>query len=287
MEATHIDIAAIKVVAFDLFGTVFDMTSVPRWQIDDYIAQVRAPEWSPLKLPDDWEYLRRFPDAWKGLQQLRKSRLAVVTCSNAPRKLTKSLCGVLAFDGYTDIAANRVYKPHPQAYLAICQQFKCMPADVLMVTGNAGSPDIEGARAVGMQSILIRQPGTPPTIEALANLLLKSPVCGQCGAFGVRLYRPYGEFRHPHRDRCNACISEDFRGWMVPLLPTPDGDAWGYTSAPDSACNEFYVLHEKSKDHPYWLRIGGRCGWSNAVDAYGISGIENSNAGEATDGVDQ
>jgi FMN phosphatase YigB (HAD superfamily) len=40
-----------------------------------------------------------------------------------------------------------------------------------MVTGNAGSKDIDGARAVGMQSILIRQPQTPQTIIELAELL--------------------------------------------------------------------------------------------------------------------
>jgi hypothetical protein len=40
-----------------------------------------------------------------------------------------------------------------------------------MVTGNDGSPDIDGAKAVGMQSMMMRQPGCPQTIIELADLL--------------------------------------------------------------------------------------------------------------------
>jgi hypothetical protein len=43
--------------------------------------------------------------------------------------------------------------------------------------------------------------------------------CGRCDKSGVRLYRPYGEFRRPSRDRCNACVPAYERGLYVPVLP--------------------------------------------------------------------
>jgi FMN phosphatase YigB (HAD superfamily) len=162
------DAKKIRLVAFDLFGTVFDMSSTPKQEVRDYIAHVRRPEWSPLVLPESWKRLPRFADAHDGIKEIVGMGMLAVTCSNAPLAFTKDACFGLPFSGYTNIAANRCYKPHPNAYLAICQQFKVEPAEVLMVTGNAGSPDIEGARAVGMQSRMIRQLGSPQTISNLA-----------------------------------------------------------------------------------------------------------------------
>lgn len=109
----------IECIAFDLFGTVFDLSAMPKQEIKDYIAHVRKPEWSPLTLPGTW----------------------------------------------------RDMKPHPASYFSICQQFGPDPPEVLMVTGNQGSPDIEGARAIGMHSVMIRQPGTPQTIIELAKTM--------------------------------------------------------------------------------------------------------------------
>jgi hypothetical protein len=85
--------------------------------------------------------------------------------------------------------------------------------------------------------------------------------CGVCGATRCRLYRPYGEFRRPERDRCNAHVLEDERGWYVPLVLDNDGSVWGFTSAPPRACGAFYALPEASSDRPGWQRIGG---WNHA-----------------------
>ena len=164
-------LAEIRCVAFDLFGTVFDLANVPKQEISDYIAHVRKPEWSPLTLPESWRRLPRFADAHKGIRAIAGMGLLAVSCSNAPIAFTKDLCSGLPFTGFTNIAANRCYKPHPQSYMAICQQFRVEPSAVLMVTGNDGSPDIDGAKAVGMQSMMIRQPGCPQTIIELADLL--------------------------------------------------------------------------------------------------------------------
>ena len=76
--------------------------------------------------------------------------------------------------------------------------------------------------------------------------------CGKCGAEGVRLYRPYGEFRRPERDRCNACLSDSQRKWYVPLIVDRDGAAWGYTSVPPDAVKAFAVLQERDRAGWRW-----------------------------------
>lgn len=83
--------------------------------------------------------------------------------------------------------------------------------------------------------------------------------CGQCGATGCRLYRPGGEFRREHRDRCNGCVTEEQRGWYVPLVVDSDGSAWGFSSIPDADCERFYALPENDtrSDAYTWARIGG------------------------------
>ena len=165
--------STVECVAFDLFGTVYDLSQTPKQEIRDYIAHVRKPEWSPLTLPDSWRDLKLHPDSLDGIR-LIAAKFKVVSCSNAPYEFTRDLfmrSGLDALVEITDIAANRCYKPHPDSYKSVCQQFPFQPEQVLMVTGNVPSPDIEGARAIGMKAILIRQPGTPQTIVELAELL--------------------------------------------------------------------------------------------------------------------
>lgn len=167
------DISAVECVAFDLFGTVYDLSKTPKQEIRDYIDHVRKLQWSPLTLPHSWLDLKLHPDSTDGIRLIAQ-KYKVVSCSNAPYEFTRDLLIRSGLDGLmeiTDIAANQCYKPHPDAYKAICQQFPFQPEQVLMVTGNAGSPDVDGARAIGMQAVLIRQPGTPQTIVELAELL--------------------------------------------------------------------------------------------------------------------
>jgi len=71
--------------------------------------------------------------------------------------------------------------------------------------------------------------------------------CGLCGATGCRLYRPAGEFRREHRDRCNGCVTAEQRGFYVPLVVDSDGRAWGFSSVPDADCARFYALPEATR----------------------------------------
>lgn len=87
------------------------------------------------------------------------------------------------------------------------------------------------------------------------------PVCGKCGATGVKIYRDYGMFRRPENDRCNDCLEDP--SWFVPcILDESDGSCWGYTSVPEEDCKKFYALPEKSATKPYWVEKGSH--WSNS-----------------------
>lgn len=162
----------LKAIAFDLFGTVFNLDNVPKDEIRDYIAQVRRPEYAPLVLPDSWNYLEAHEDSAEGIARLR-TQYKVVTCSNGPLELTKSILSLngIEVDGISNFDLVRAYKPSPACYRLACDVAGVQPHECLMVTGNEGSPDIDGAEGIGMPARMIRQPGFIPDIIALAESL--------------------------------------------------------------------------------------------------------------------
>lgn len=167
----------LKAIAFDLFGTVFDMSATPREEIKDYLRQCVDPVWKPLELPDSWRQIPAFADAKEGLARLG-SKFQVVTCSNAPGPLTIGLftgCE-LHWDRITRLDQIKRYKPHPGCYLHACNTAGVEPREAMMVTANPTfGPypfgDIQIAGAIGMQTRLIRNPGGPADIIALAEEL--------------------------------------------------------------------------------------------------------------------
>lgn len=162
----------IKVIAFDVFGTVFDFTGVDRQEIRDYLAAITAPEWRPLKLPESWEHLKPHGDSEAGISYLR-DRFMVVTCSNGPLGLLAKLSknADIQWDAIVPLELNRVYKPHPKAYMTVCEVLDVAPENVLMVTANESFGDLEASRALGMQAQLIRGGDGPKTIIGLATML--------------------------------------------------------------------------------------------------------------------
>lgn len=161
----------IQVIAFDVFGTVFDLSGVDRQEIKDYAAHLRKPEWSPLHLPKSWETLPAHADSASGIARLRE-RYTVVTCSNGPLGLLAKLSkhNGISWDAIIPLELNRVFKPKPQAYLTVCQVMGVEPENVLMVTTNKDFGDLEASVAVGMKSVLIRDEEIP-TIPHLAGWL--------------------------------------------------------------------------------------------------------------------
>lgn len=163
----------IKVIAFDCFGTVYDMASIDRDEIRAYAGHVRRPTYSPLFLPDNWSCLSAHSDSSKGIRRL-KLQYQVVTMSNAPKSVLEalSLRNNVWFDQIIDIAERKVFKPHPKSYLMICDVCHVLPEEVLMVTANPTFGDLEGASSIGMRTQIIRRPDyprEPATIIELAE----------------------------------------------------------------------------------------------------------------------
>lgn len=76
--------------------------------------------------------------------------------------------------------------------------------------------------------------------------------CAHCHEYGIRLWRDYGMFLRLDDLLCTKCTefeqgrkyksSNDQIGWRVPFCPTPNGNAWGFTSVPDEDCRKWYEL---------------------------------------------
>src|SRR5690606_22074940 len=104
----------IKCIAFDCFGTVFDMSGVGREQIRDYVEHVRRDDFSPFAFPVSWWNLKAHPDAAEGIRKLRSSGYSCVTLSNGGAGLLAhvSYHSGITWDHITDLTAHRAYKPH-------------------------------------------------------------------------------------------------------------------------------------------------------------------------------
>lgn len=149
----------IKVMAFDVFGTVFNMDAVPRDELRRYGEHIHKPKWSALQLPSSWEKLPAYTDAAAGIAILRH-RFLVVTCSNGPLGLLAkaSKYNGISWDAIVPLEMNRVFKPNPAAYLTVCEVMGVAPNEVAMVTANKDFGDLEASGSLGMTPILIRHP---------------------------------------------------------------------------------------------------------------------------------
>ena len=162
----------VKCIAFDCFGTVFDMSGVSREEIRNYVNHVRKDEFTPFEFPQSWWELKAHPDAAEGIYQLQRSKIWCVALSNGDANLIDEVAqrNGIFFDYVIDLAyGHRVYKPHIDAYRTVQKDLGFLPSETLMVTANPTFGDIEGSAAIGMPSQVIRQPGTPKTIIELAD----------------------------------------------------------------------------------------------------------------------
>lgn len=163
----------IKCLAFDCFGTIFDMSSINRNEIKAYVDHVHKNDFSIFEFPNSWWNLKAHPDVKDGIKTLQSAGFVCVTLSNGSRELlsTISLRNDINWDHIIDLAKYKVYKPHEAAYATVLAETSFYPRETLMITANPTFGDVEGAAAIGMQSRVIRQPGTPQTIIELAKQL--------------------------------------------------------------------------------------------------------------------
>lgn len=147
----------LKVIAFDVFGTVFDLKAARREEVQAYGLHISQPEYSPLELPKSWEYLPAHSDSAKGIARLR-NKFLVVTCSNGPLGLLIRMAknAGIVWDGFIPMELNRVFKPRLEAYQAIRDVLDVEYSEVMMVTANEKFGDLEAAQQLGMRPQLIR-----------------------------------------------------------------------------------------------------------------------------------
>jgi 2-haloacid dehalogenase len=162
----------IKIVAFDTFNTVFQLTEEHRKDLKSYNRHVRDDSYTPFEFPESWETLIAHPDAKEGIERLRQN-FTVVTMSNGSMDLlTKvSKFNGISWDAIVPIEMNKVYKPNLEAYKCILQLFKVKAEEVAMITANKTFGDIEAADKLGMRPILIREDGHIKDIIHLSNYL--------------------------------------------------------------------------------------------------------------------
>ncbi len=162
----------MKVVAFDVFGTVFDMSSVNRQELKYYAEHISKPLWEPLKFSKSWETIPAHSDSKAGISKLRENFI-VVTCSNGPLGLLTKLSKYngISWDAIIPLELNKVFKPNLAAYMTVCEVLNIEPRDMIMVTANKDFGDIEAAIELGMEPQLIRHPNHPQNILELATYL--------------------------------------------------------------------------------------------------------------------
>lgn len=164
--------ANIKCIAFDCFGTVFDMSGVSREEIKAYVDHVRKEDFTPFKFPSNWWKLEAHIDAAYGIWKLQEQGFSCVTLSNGTASLLRyvSRQNHILWDFIIDLEFHKVYKPHVDAYRTVEKTVGFKPHETLMVTANPTFGDIEGSAAIGMPSQVIRH-GHPNDIVELAELL--------------------------------------------------------------------------------------------------------------------
>jgi HAD superfamily hydrolase (TIGR01493 family) len=171
---------SIKVIAFDLFGTVFDAESASSPDRDHYTTCLRMwrqnRTYYPVQFIDSFQFLKPFADSIEGLNAIRAKGYKIVAASNIPAGFAyaASTNAGIEWDGILELVSYRIYKPDLAAYAAICDLMKCEPSEVLMVTGNHGKygigDDTEPLK-IGMQTAKIRRDSPIQTIIDLAAKL--------------------------------------------------------------------------------------------------------------------
>ncbi len=166
------DFSNIKAIAFDCFGTIFDMSNISRDEIKAYVDHVRKDDFTPFEFPASWFELKSHADAKDGIKKLQRMGLFCVALSNGDSNLIDEVSerNGFDFDYVIDLAGkHNVYKPHIDAYRTIEKDLGYKPSETLMVTANPTFGDIEGSAAIGMRSQIIRH-GHPNTILELCEM---------------------------------------------------------------------------------------------------------------------
>ncbi len=130
------------------------------------------------KLLDAYRTLDAYPDARATLGALkaRGERTAILSNGSPPMlaaaveaaRIGGDLDAVLSVDGI------HLYKPRPEVYAMVTDDFSCAPADIVFVSSNRW--DVMGATAFGFRCVWVNRAGLPdeypehPPVATLSDL---------------------------------------------------------------------------------------------------------------------
>lgn len=121
-----------------------------------------------------WEV---YPEVREVLGRLRRAGLRLVVVSNWDERLP-GLLRELELEGFFDSLAlsqfEGVAKPSPALFRVALRRLRLPPGRVLHV-GDSQRLDYEGARAAGMQALLLRRDGESADLRSLDDLLSRLP----------------------------------------------------------------------------------------------------------------
>lgn len=164
----------LRVIAFDCFGTLFDIGNVPKEQRRAYVDHVNSENFSEFDFGPEWYCAKAHPDVPRGIAGLVEKGYLPVAMSNGSVPLLRHLSQQAGFEFFDimDFVGFGVYKPKPKAYTIVRATLGFLPAETLMVTANPTFGDLEGAAALSMPSAVIRHSsGIAADVLALAGML--------------------------------------------------------------------------------------------------------------------
>jgi putative hydrolase of the HAD superfamily len=126
-----------------------------------------------LEMEGAWSYAHHFElydDALPTLAELRQHGLRIGLLSNSARDLDAFVSHhALTADAVLTSVLHGKTKPHETIFRRMLELLDVEPEEAVMV-GDTLEDDIEGARAVGMQALLVDREGRYPELESLAGL---------------------------------------------------------------------------------------------------------------------
>ena len=135
-----------------------------------------------LEMERSWEHAHHFElyeDVLPALAAVRDRGLSVGLLSNSARDLGLFVAHHgLTVDAVLTSGVHGKTKPHESIFRRMLALLEVEAADAVMV-GDTVEDDIEGARAVGMQALLVDREGRYPELAALSDLR------GLSGALGL------------------------------------------------------------------------------------------------------
>jgi len=132
-------------------------------------------------LLDAYMTLDAFPDARAMLRELKlRGRTTAILSNGSPQMLAAAVAAAQLhedFDAVLSVDLVRMYKPRPEVYRLVTNQFGVAPADVVFVSSNRW--DVMGAGAFGFRAVWVNRAAMP---EEYADQVTPTAVLSDLGS---------------------------------------------------------------------------------------------------------